>query len=43
MQLALGKIVTNCHVFRDAKQYTKESMCVANIQTQRSKYIPDKD
>lgn len=47
MQLAPGKIVTNCHVFRDAKQYTKESMRVANMQTQEvfdvQKYAYDED
>ncbi len=47
MQLAPGKIVTNCHVFRDAKQYTKESMRVANIATREvfevQKYAYDED
>ncbi|HEY3327881.1 MAG TPA: serine protease [Novimethylophilus sp.] len=47
MQLAPGKIVTNCHVFRDAKQYTKDSMRVANVQTREvfavQKYAYDED
>lgn len=47
MQLAPGKIVTNCHVFRDAKQYTKESMRVVNIATREAflvqKYAYDED
>lgn len=47
IQLAPGKIVTNCHVFRDAKQYTKDSMRVANVQTREvfevQKYAYDED
>lgn len=47
IQLAPGKIVTNCHVFRDAKQYTKESMRVANVLTRQffdvQKYAYDED
>lgn len=47
IQLAPGKIVTNCHVFRDAKEYTKESMRVANVLTREifdvQKYAYDED
>jgi serine protease Do len=47
IQLAPGKIVTNCHVFRDAKQYTRESMRVVNVLTRKvfevQKYAYDED
>jgi S1-C subfamily serine protease len=47
IQLAPGKIVTNCHVFRDAKQYTRESMRVVNVRTLNAfevqKYAYDED
>lgn len=47
IQLAPGKIVTNCHVFRGAKEYTKESMRLVNVATHEAflvqKYAYDED